>query len=497
MEIDEEIRKIRNRLRLYSGQSIVAQALRVLHCQFPSPLEDLKAAPWLTMLIVKWAVQDKLVFQSIGEVITSQEFDALRNLLWNIQGKISKSENTPNIHAMLRTMLHPQVQFQRRETWGFLRWPALIAQLDMSHPNRTQFENTFLISPETYMDLSFAVYTQVINGKKTLPPDYFASIEGYYGNSISTFLELFVRDFSSLRRELRENVKRPMRGRIEFFEFPYLQRFPIFRTPDGVLNFWHRSVFARGMEDAVHLRLSNLGASYTEPFSQIFEGYVLGLLNDNKILFFGEDEIRKTFSRRDSTVEAIIDCDDCNIFIEAKMSLFWDDVLLDDDPQQVFNKTENVRKAIQQGWQASDLLRSGRGQLGACANKVQDFLLVVTSRQLNISGGNMLNNIYPEGSFEEVLPFNKRRYLPPENIFVLSIEDFERLAGCHRLGEVELAPLLKKAAMANNDPITSKMFFSDFLQEYRMHERSIPRLIQLARDEATARLSSALEQDEI
>ncbi len=492
MDINEEIRQVRNRLRIYCGDSIVAQALRVLHHQFPSPLEDLKAAPWLTLLMVKWAVQDKLVYQSIGRVITPQEFDKLRQLLWDIQGIMSSGQNTPNVYAMLRAMLHPQIQFQRRETWGFLRWPALIAQLDMSHPNRTQFENTFLMSPETLMDLSFAIYTQVLNEKKTLPPDYFVSIEGCYGNSISIFLELFSRDFSSLRLELRKNVIHPLQGRIEFFEFPYLQRFPIFRTPDGVLNFWHRSVFARGMEDAVHLRLSDFGSSYTEPFSRIFEKYVLGLLKEANVSFFGEGEVRATFGNKSSTVEAVIDCLDCNVFIEAKMSLYWDDVLLDDDPQQIFNKTEHVRKAIQQGWQASDLLRSGRGPLGKTANKERDFLLVVTSRQINISGGNMLNNLYPDKFFEQVLPFEKRQYLPPENIFVLSIEDFEQLASCLHADGVDLGSFLRKAAIANSDPKTSRMFFSDFLKEHQGNNRSQPRLIQLALDESITRLSRAL-----
>lgn len=104
----------------------------------------------------------------------------------------------------------------------------------------------------------------------------------------------------------------------------------------------------------------------------------------------------------------------------------------------------------------------------------------------------MLNNIYPERFFEQVLPLDKRRYLPPENVFILSIEDFERLVSCLKEGEVDLASLLKKAVTANGDPKTAKMFFSDFLKEYRKQEWSIPRLIQLARDASIARLSSAL-----
>lgn len=474
--------------------SIVDQALRVLHYEYSSPLDKLKAMPWLTLLIVKWAVQDNLVYISVGKVITPQEFDALRNLLLNIQREFSKSPNTPNIYAMLRTMLHTQIQFQRSANWGFLRWPALIAQLEQDHPTRIQFEDTFLMSPETFMELSFALYTPALNGEMRISPTHFNILDEYYDENMTTFLAHFVRDLPSLRKELQTEEHHRLRGKIEFFEFPYLQRFPILQAPNKDMIFWHPLVFARGMEDAVHLRLSNFGANYTEPFSKVFESYVLGLLKETNIPFFGEDEVKQAFGQKVSTVEAVIECADCNIFIEAKMSLFWDEVLLDDNPEKIFNKTERVRTAIKQGWQASDLLRCERGQLGNCANKAQDFMLVVTSRQLNIGDGNRLNNLYPEMSFEQVLPVEKRKYLPPENIFVLSIEDFEMLVGHIKGGAVDLASLLKQAVKANSDPAAAQMFFSDFLRKHQKQETSRPHLIQQAIDESTASLSNALRQ---
>jgi hypothetical protein len=56
--IEEAYKKIRNRLRKYSASSIIDAALLILWNPSSEKLEEIKAAPWLTLLIVKWALQD-------------------------------------------------------------------------------------------------------------------------------------------------------------------------------------------------------------------------------------------------------------------------------------------------------------------------------------------------------------------------------------------------------------------------------------------------------
>jgi hypothetical protein len=59
-------------------------------------------------------------------------------------------------------------------------------------------------------------------------------------------------------------------------------------------------------------------------------------------------------------------------------------------------------------------------------------------------GEHVLENIVPES---KVGAPNSQQYtlLPPKNIFFISIEEFEHLCGCVRLGEIDLISLLNPA----------------------------------------------------
>lgn len=439
----------------------------------------------------------------LAPVIPGSVFDQLRQELWDIQGAASNCGALINIFTILRSRVHVQVQFQKKESWAFIRWPALIARLEPNHLTRQQFRQVMLMEPETFIDLCWAAYAAVNDGKSLIALSFFETLRPHYGQSIDLFLSLFVRDISTLRNELQLPAARSVSGRIELFEFPYLQRFPFLRLQNGQLACWHPLVFARGMEDAIHLRLSELGQSYTDPFSKVFESYVLENLSSTGLEFTDESQFKAIAGKQSFAVEAIVQCNGCNVFIEAKMSLFWDHVLLEDDPVTVFNKTKRVREAINQAWRTSALLRSGSITIDDCAKMPEDFLLVVTSRQLNIGGGEMLMRIYPEKAFENIYPENKtipvtecdKKYLPLANIFVLSIEDFEQLSNCIAAGEVELEQLLRKAASLNRDLQTSAMYFSDFLKNNKKTRR-FSKLIEDASTVSEARLIDFFDKNE-
>ena len=159
-------RSILNRLRKYSATSIAELALQILWNPPTGEAEEVRSAPWLTLLLVKWALQDNLVNLRVGPAIPSAEFDRLRQELWDLQGP-SHGEK-PNVWAMLRYLVHVQVEFQRSESWGFLRWPALYARLDPGSVNRRQFREGMGLEPEAFLDLAYGLYAAVLNRQMPL-----------------------------------------------------------------------------------------------------------------------------------------------------------------------------------------------------------------------------------------------------------------------------------------------------------------------------------------
>ena len=97
--------------------------------------------------------------------------------------------------------------------------------------------------------------------------------------------------------------------------------------------------------------------------------------------------------------------------------------------------------------------------------------MIVTSRQLNLCNGELLlqmlgqeklTNLNPESSFGSP-SIEQLVRLPPRNIFVLSIEEFEHLFGAIAAGDVDLPPLHEEAALKQRRPGGASIHFDQIL----------------------------------
>lgn len=486
--IEEAYRAILNKLRRYNGTSIVDLALQILWNPPKEPGGAVKAAPWLTLLLVKWAMQDNLVNMRVGPAIPPHVFYALRQKLWELQDACCIGQS--NAWLMIRNILHAQLEFQRPESWGFLRWPALYAQLKPGTTNRKQFVQVMGMEPEDYIDMTFGLYAAVLKGKQLLANDPLTAFRPAYGKTVDQIYSLFVRDIPGLRTDMQSDGARKIRGKQELFEFPYLCRFPLLRDRDGWLHCWHHLVFARGMEDAVHHRLSGLSKDYVDEFSRVYEKYVTKLTTDSGLSVLDEASYKAKMGVNAPAVEAIIEGENCNILVEAKMSLFADDVLLQDSEVAVFNKTKRVRDAIKQGWRVGEVIRDSANGFGDQFHAEQDFLLVVTSRELNLGNGEMMRRLYAPGKLNYPSDSAAQR-LPLSHIFILSIEDFERTMGSVAAGEINLSAVLREAVAANQEGASARLFFSDFFRKYTKRW-AFPQLLEEAQSAAHERIKVAL-----
>lgn len=481
-------KSIINRLRRYSGASIADLALHMMWNPPASELEELKSAPWLTLLLVKWALQDRGLSLRVGPPIPPTEFDRLRQELWDLQGP--SEDEKPNVWLMFRYLVHVQVEFQRRETWAFLRWPALYARLDHGSTNRRQFREVMGMEPDVFLVLAYALYAPILTREMPLAPDYLATFRPACGAAVDQMYALLARDLPSLREELQCDDAYRVHGRQELFEFPYLRRFPLVRLRDRRLHCWHPLVFARGIEDAVHLRLSSLGANYANEFSRVYEQYVTELAKGCGIPALDEAAYKGQIGGHMPSVEVILEGEGCNVLVEAKMALFADDVMLQDNETAIYQKTKRVRDAIKQGWRVGSLIRDAASGFGNRFETGEDFLLVVTSRELIIGSGEALQRLYKPGAFDYPDRDAEQR-LPWSHVFILSIEDFEHTMGCVAAGEINLSALLREAALANQRDDTARMFFRDFLGKYTKRW-TLPALFTDARRAAETRIAAAL-----
>ncbi len=168
MKIFYEIYKSwRNTVRNYSTESIIYIALNFLQQKVSSKFDDIKRAPWQVLLIVKWVCQDQYALGR--KQIFSNEFDLIRQLLWEFPEQLSNdiSASMPH-HLFLRQLLHAQISFQRNVSAGLFREGAILAKQNKTHPLRILFKDKTQLDIEEFLDFLFLTYCAVSQGHKKI-----------------------------------------------------------------------------------------------------------------------------------------------------------------------------------------------------------------------------------------------------------------------------------------------------------------------------------------
>jgi len=503
LSYEETAKKVRNRLRSYSAVSVVRLALDLTQTtRDENILDQLQKWPWITFLLVKLALEDQMIPLYNGESCPRNVFDLCRQELWDAE-KIPDADDTKgSVYLMFRSLIQAQLPFQKKPTFDFLRWPALIARLISTHPVRQQFEKRMRMGPDVFICICYALYAPVVNGKTIIKRDYFKPLLPIYGDALEQFMSEFARDLQGLRSELRKGLaariatNTAIRPRQESFEFPWLSNYPLLRDDAGDFVIWHPLVFARGMEQAVHVRLSENRADYASTFSKVFEDYVLELIQEAGLKYLSEQDYKGEVGADKHAVEAIITIDEVNVFVESKMTAYSEELFLSDRKPVVWKNMKRVREAMNQGWKVGSRLRGGGLPTWSCTNSKKDYLIVVTSQPMNCATGEHFRRMFNREIFEPrgfvgEPSIEQLERLPLRNIVIVSIEEFEHLMGCVRNSEINLVDFLHEVAAAHTDPKTSVMFIDQMLGPKTKKWR-LPQLLEDANRHAMAMLEESL-----
>jgi hypothetical protein len=500
---EESAKRVRNRMRSYSAVSVVRHALELTQStRNESLLDQLQTLPWITFLLVKLVLEDQMTPIYNGESCPKTVFDLCRQALWDAEKVPDAGDAKGSVYLMFRSLIQAQLPFQKKPTFDFLRWPALISRLDSKHPVRVQFENRLGMQPDVFICICYAIYAPVVNGDMIIKSEYFKPLLPVYGEAVEYFLSEFARDLPGLRSELRRRLaariaaNADVRPRQESFEFPWFSNYPLLRDNQHDFVIWHPLIFARGMEQAVHKRLSENRSAYAGSFSKVFEDYVLELIQEAGFNYLSEEAYKEVVGSDKHAVEAIITINEANVFVESKLTAYSEELFLSDRKPIVWKSLKRVREAMNQGWKVGSRLREGDLPTWSCASSKEDFLIIVTSQSMSCATGEHFQRMFNRDIFEPhgfvgaptVAQLEK---LPLINIVIVSIEEFEHLMGCVRNGEIDLVAFLREVAEAHTDPQTSVMFIDQMLGSKTKKWRH-PHLIEDASQHAMGMLKEVL-----
>ncbi|TXT21546.1 MAG: hypothetical protein FD134_2673 [Gallionellaceae bacterium] len=483
----------RNRARKYRPQTVVRIAMQFLGEPTASKFEDLQRAPWQVLLLVKWICQDKLANDLSGEDIPQAAFNDLRQKLWELPERVNLGiRDTLPGQLFFRQLIHPQIGFQRHLSRGFVREAALLAQQSEKHPLRSLFEAKVGISVLDFLDISTATYAAILDGKRKLDIGWFFPLRNVYGDSaIDAFISCISRTYPQAVEFCRALPRADTKVASEFYEFPVFSRYPFLRT-GNMLECWHPAVFYRGIEGLVHSILSEEGKNYIDCFSKLFEVHVVTEAQKLGVPFLDEAALRTLVPSEIKVPDGLLSFPNCNIFIESKAGLFDESVMTVGHSEIFANKTKALRTAIKQGMSASAGLRSEKRAPSQVLDANRDYLLIVTNKELSAGRGTALLSMYPPDTFNNHTS-ELTQFLPLSNIYVLSIEDFERLISGVSSTEFSMPSFLDNSVEADKNADSAVHFFEQHLDRLKV-PRKYSELVENALSDITTRLGRALEQ---
>jgi hypothetical protein len=483
----------RNRTRIFNRDSIIQAAMHRLAQPTANQLDDLKRAPWLTMLVVKWVCQDKMMKSRVGENISTERFNDLCQRLWRMpdQLDLGSEENRP-FRLVIRQLLNSQIGFQRPLSPGFVREAALLAKQPKNSALRTSFEAKTGVEINDFIDLSLALYSPILNGYRRILLSWFDPMRSTYSDrSIENFLTCISRTTTELVDLCRQLPHANRKVASELYEFPVLSRYPFLRK-DSDIECWHPAIFYRGMEGLVHSILSEEGENYILPFSKLFEKHVIAEARTIPGELLDENAIRKIVSPGVQVPDGLLAFQDANMFIESKAGIFDESVMVAGHSEIFAHKTKALKKAVDQARSACLSLQREKRAPSSVLNADRHYLLIVTNRELGAGRGTALAGMYPPDTLDH-RDKEGEKLLPLDHIYVLSIDDFERLAAGARNKEFELPEILEACVLDDSNPDSARQFFEQHLNKHRIpnHQSS---LVKCAIDESSERLKLALKR---
>jgi len=420
------------------------------------------------MLIVKWTCQDGMAGIQSKELATHRDIDELKQTIWDLPENTSKTdlEKTP-IGLFMRRVLRVQAEFQKGATLGAFRESAILMNQQSNSSLVNMFTKETALTPQEYLDFTIFAYAAISNGNQSIHPGHFEQLLHLHDiEKLNAYLDCMSADFAKLTGYVRSLPDANKKVYSEIFEFPVLSRYPFYKHQNMYLC-WHPAVFMRGAEGLVHAVLSKYGQTYIDKYSRAFEKHIVATSRNCVQEFLDENEISDILPKHSKVVDGLISFAGMNVYVEVKAGLYNESLMTSGEKRTFSHKTKSLINAIHQAWEVSSNLRVEKKAPDQILKSESEYLLVVTNRELTAGTGKKLSAIYPAETLQTPDSSVLER-LPLENIYIVSVDDFERLIVSAKNNDIELPGFLNKCKVHDSKPDTMVFYMQQHLEQSKL-----------------------------
>lgn len=475
---EDRLQVIQNRFRCYSPVSVLHASLEYLYEPVSGEHGRLMKHPWQTLLLLKWVFLDPLAMTPGRPAIDRVELIGILQLMYELSNKGRRPSDYEDVTLFLRAAAYQQFVHQGNEGMVDLaRQQALFAQVPENHFFRTRFFRSTSVPVDDFLLLSLTTLAGYGADCYVMKRDHlFDLFPTKTPDVIDAFLRAVSIDVDKLPAALAE-LDVSGRSADEFVEPTPFMRHPLVKVGS---EYWciNQQILQRSLGHFIYDKLKqDDNDRFSSPFGSAFEKYVEQQLSDQSCLAYAAEQDLIRHLPAGKVVDFLVVDGDANIFIDAKgveMSVRGRTTHRRDIVHQA-TKTSLI-KAFEQGLDVCTRIAKHDLAHPIIRTRKTNFLLAVTYKQLYIANGRRLANAIGADRMQQIRSqYAADDKIPDENIYFLTIGEFEVLMAMVALGRIGLAEALERAKVADSSPHTQKFFFDQHIASWP--ESTLPNLI--------------------
>jgi hypothetical protein len=449
---------------------IIKACFDYLYSPTKSELDQLQKQPWLVLLLIKWVLVDEQYATSGKRDLDAKKFMKILQLMHDLGSKTRMPSEYAHYALFFRNISYQQFLYQHTFRIACLaRQSLLFGSVEDSHLFKREFVNLTGMSIERFLELALILLCRFIDGKgHTISSQWFQTVRSYYtANEIAALLRALSINLSDLRQTLL-NLERAGRMSSEFYEQTPFLSFPLLNVNDQYLCVYPNVLF-RALEHFIYdvLRLWD-SSKFMAKFGEAFERYVEKGLHYAKVPYAKEAILKRELGGTGSVIDFLCHDKDSNILIDAKAVEMAYEGKVTHLPEIVKDRVKpSIIKAIEQAFDVLRRLQITDSQNPVIRQRNTNYLLVVTFKELYLGNGRNFYDAVAKDKLNEILEeYRGSPQIPLENMYFITVEEFDYLIEMIRSGTTSLEGALAKAKESDSDMGSRKFDFSLHLSSW-------------------------------
>lgn len=474
-------KSIRNKFRCYQPLGLIGFCLKYLHHPTAHPLGYIERKPWSVLLLIKWILLDENYDNLCRPMPKYTDTVQLINMVNDLTDKIRMPSEHESFALFMRLLVSQQIIYQRRLTIVQTgRQMLYFGGLNESHYIKEKFRSETGMDLDRFLQLAIAFHTAFVidNSRRyRIGRNWFGDMKMISGHKdVDLFLSLLSAPLDTIRKRLLERdaitleKKGNPRASFEYLEQTPFVHSPLLPTGDGDYFIVDSRLVENCLENFVYNTLRRCGAQdFMKSFGDIFEDYVRLAVEHSKVSYRDEEQLKIFLKskQKSNLVDFVLADEDTHIFIDAKAAEmnYWASVT--HDPVELAKLLDSsLLKAIKQANSVARDLAARNSKDSVFSPRQKNYLIAVTYARTNFGNGRALCDCVGMEAVKSAVGGDDNFKIPIENIYFLTIEEFETLVAQVHVGKIGLVEALERAKNLDANPLTRKFIFEQHLTNW-------------------------------